>query len=199
MELVPDLSTVKFMQAFRRFVSRRGLPSEVFSDNGKNFVGAANDLRNLLRNEEFKDTVQQEGAKVGIRRHFNPPRGSHFGGLWEAAIHSAQKHFIRVLGKGLLRYDDMETLLTQIERCLNSRPLIKLTNDPEDLHVLTPGHFLVGSALQSVPELNYDNIPLNRLRHWHQVQKILQDIWKRWHVEYLTSLQPRPKWSHPPV
>ncbi|XP_058817100.1 uncharacterized protein LOC131680402 [Topomyia yanbarensis] len=152
-----------------------------------------------MRNEDFKQSMARECADSGIRWHFNPPKGSHFGGLWEAAINSAQKHFIRVLGDTKLAFDDMETLLTQIECCLNSRPLTKLHEDPSDLQALTPGHFLVGAALKSVPDTDYESIPFNRLHQWQQTQKIFQDIWKRWHVEYLASLQPRTKWYKPPV
>ncbi|XP_055629831.1 uncharacterized protein LOC129770782 isoform X3 [Toxorhynchites rutilus septentrionalis] len=199
LELVTNLSTSKFLQAFRRFVSRRGLCSHVYTDNGKNFVGAANELRKLIRSEEFKTSFARECGDNEIRWHFNPPRGSHFGGLWEAAINSAQKHFVRVLGERKLAFDDMETLLTQIECCLNSRPLTKLTDDPSDLEPLTPGHFLVGTSLQSVPECNFENIPFNRLYQWQQAQKMFQDIWKRWQAEYLSCLQPRTKWCKPPV
>ncbi|XP_062557358.1 uncharacterized protein LOC134222232 [Armigeres subalbatus] len=199
LELVVDLSTAKFLQAFRRFVSRRGLCAEVYSDNGKNFVGAANELRRILRAEDFRHAIASECARTGIRWHFNPPRGSHFGGLWEAAIKSAQKHFVRVLGDRKLGFDDMETLLVQIEGCLNSRPLTKLSDDPSDLEALTPGHFLVGSSLQSIPDIDYESIPMNRLFHWQQIQKLLQDVWKRWHIEYLQALQPRSKWIKPPI
>ncbi|XP_053699004.1 uncharacterized protein LOC128745973 [Sabethes cyaneus] len=97
LELVMDLSTAKFMQAFRRFVSRRGLCSDVYTDNGRNFLGAANELRRFSQSSEYKDKLSRECNDNGIRWHFNPPKGSHFGGLWEAAINSAQKHVIRVL------------------------------------------------------------------------------------------------------
>lgn len=165
-----------------------------FSDNGKNFVGAANELRRLLRAESFRHSFASECSANGIRWHFNPPRGSHFGGLWEAAINSAQKHFVRVLGDKKLPFDEMETFLVQIESCLNSRPLTKISDDPSDLQALTPGHFLIGTSLQSVPDVDYESIPSNRLHLWQQLQKMLQDVWKRWHVEYLQSLQPRSKW-----
>ena len=41
LEAVSDLTSNAFLAAFSRFVSRRGYPSNVYSDNGKNFVGAA--------------------------------------------------------------------------------------------------------------------------------------------------------------
>ncbi|XP_065076070.1 uncharacterized protein LOC135699709 [Ochlerotatus camptorhynchus] len=138
-------------------------------------------------------------ASHGIRWRFNPPKASHFGGLWEAAIQSAQKHFVRVLGTSTLAHDDMETLLSQIECCLNSRPITPLSDDPTDYDVLTPGHFLIGSALKSVPDVDVSEIPSNRLAKWQQIQKNFQIIWKRWHLEYLATLQPRTKWCNPPI
>ncbi|XP_062549573.1 uncharacterized protein LOC134214170 [Armigeres subalbatus] len=199
LELVVDLTTAKFLQAFRRFVSRRGLCSDIYSDNGRNFVGAANELRQLIRSKDHREQVGKECAHYNIRWHFNPPKASHFGGLWEAAIQSAQKHFVRTLGKQTLAYDDMETLLSQIECCLNSRPLVPLSDDPTDLEPLTPGHFLVGSALKAVPDVDVTEIPFNRLKKWQQTQKLVQQIWNRWNREYLITLQPRSKWCNPPV
>lgn len=199
LELVSDLSTAKFIQSLRRFVARRGLCTELHSDNGRNFVGAANELKQLVNSKDYQNAVAQECNKNQIRWHFNPPKASNFGGLWEAAIHSAQKHFVRVLGKNTLSHDDMETLLCQIESCLNSRPLVALSDDPSDFEPLTPGHFLTGSALKAVPDADYTEIAVNRLSRWHHVQKLYQQLWKRWHLEYLSTLQPRSKWLSPPV
>lgn len=199
LELVVDLSTAKFLQAMRRFVSRRGLCSDIHSDNGRNFIGAANELRHLIQSKDYQQSMARECAENGIRWHFNPPRASHFGGLWEAAIRSAQKHFVRVLGTHTLPPDEMETLLTQIECCLNSRPIVPLSDDASDFEALTPGHFLVGSSLKAIPDKNLTDISSNRLRNWQQTQKMFQLIWRRWQDEYLSTLQPRTKWYNSPV
>ncbi|XP_055543032.1 uncharacterized protein LOC129728608 [Wyeomyia smithii] len=198
LELVPDLSTPKFIQALRRFVSRSGLCSDLHSDNGRNFVGANNGLRDLVSSKTHHDAIAAECNQHGIRWHFNPPRASHFGGLWKAAIKSAQKHFVRVRGTHTLAYDDMTTLLCQIESCLNSRPIVPLSDDPTNFEPLTPGHFLTGSCLKSVPDSDLSKISSNRLRQWHLVQKLFQNLWKRWLLEYLSTLQPRTKWCNPP-
>ncbi|XP_058817144.1 uncharacterized protein LOC131680446 [Topomyia yanbarensis] len=162
-------------------------------------LGAANELRQLVRAKDHQQAIAQECSSTGIRWHFNPPKASHFGGLWEAAIYSAQKHFVRVLGTHNLPFDEMETLLAQIECCLNSRPIVPLSDDPTDYEPLTPGHFLTGSALKAVPDIDFNSVPYNRLRKWQQTQKIFQNIWNRWKTEYLTSLQRRTKWCDPPV
>ncbi|XP_065087242.1 uncharacterized protein LOC135708976 [Ochlerotatus camptorhynchus] len=199
LELVGDLSTTKFIQALRRFVARRGLCAEIFSDNGRNFVGANNELQHLVRSNEHHRSITEECANNGIRWRFNPPKASHFGGLWEAAIQSAQKHFVRAAGTMKLGMEDMQTLLAQIECCLNSRPLVPLSDDLTDFEPLSPGHLLTGSSLKAVPDTDVTTIPFNRLRHFQQLQKLLQQFWQRWHIEYLCTLQSRSKWINPPV
>lgn len=199
LELVGDLSTAKFIQALRRFVARRGLCAEIFSDNGRNFIGAANELRQMIQSNQHQQAIIEECASNGIRWRFNPPKASHFGGLWEAAIQSAQKHFVRALGTQTLCIEVMQTLLTQIECCLNSRPIVPLSDDPSDFEPLSPGHFLTGSSLKAVPDVNVTTSPMNRLSNYQQIQKLLQHIWQRWHTEYLCTLQSRTKWINHPV
>ncbi|XP_052567192.1 uncharacterized protein LOC128093655 [Culex pipiens pallens] len=194
-ELVSDLSTQAFLSALRRFVARRGRPKEIHSDNGTAFKGASNELRKvysmLKTDQESRKSILDYSAANEITWHFIPPRAPHFGGLWEAAVKSAKHHLLREIGNTNVSYEDMSTLLTQIEMCLNSRPLVPIPSDPSDLEVLTPGHFLVGTNLQAVEELNLADVPDNRLSHWELTQKRFQRIWSRWYPEYLQQLQSR--------
>lgn len=202
LELVTDLSTDRFLQALRRFVSRRGLCSDIYSDNGTNFVGAWNKLKELfekMKREDYHDTISKECSKYGIQWHFNPPSAPHFGGLWEAAVRSAKKHLLKVIGENPTLIEDFTTLLVQVEGCLNSRPLTPLSDDPTDLEPLTPAHFLTGSSLQALPDMNAESIPMNRLNRWQLVQRRLGDFWKRWRREYICQLQGRNKRWKPPL
>lgn len=106
---------------------------------------------------------------------------------------------VKVVGETPLSPEDFNTLLIQVEGCLNSRPLTPMSDDPIDLEPLTPGHFLVGSSLQSIPEPNLEDIPLNRLSHYQLMQRMLQDFWKRWRREYLCQLQGRSKRWKPAI
>ena len=57
LEAVSDLSTPACIAALRRFVSRRGCPVAIYSDNGSNFVGAQSEittLQQILRREHEK-------------------------------------------------------------------------------------------------------------------------------------------------
>lgn len=200
LELVSDLSSEAFLAAFRRFISRRGLPIQIFSDNGTNFRHANNilhDLFKLFNSEGFKNVTQSFFSAQGINWSFIPPSSPHFGGLWESGIKSVKFHLRRVIGQTILNFEELYTVLTQIEACLNSRPLCAMSNDSNDPEPLTPSHFLVGSPLTAIPDPNLDVISNNRLGRWQLLQKFTQSIWKKWSRDYLNQLQQRNKWRFP--
>lgn len=107
---------------------------------------------------------------------------------------STKFHLKRVMQKSLLTYEELCTVLNQKESVLNSRPLTPLSSDINDYTYLTPGHFLVGTALNSYPEQNLLDIPLGRLSFWNICSKMYQEFWKVWSKHYLNMLQSRPKW-----
>jgi len=160
LEYVDDYATSGFVAAFRRFVSRRGLPTDVYSDN---FQGADNELRRAFISTIKNSELTTKLAMDRIRWHFIPASAPHFGGLWEAGVKSFKHHLKRVVGSHTLSQLEFSTLLCEIEACLNSRPLAPLHDDPETFDALTPGHFLIGRPLLSVPEPSLLDINKNRL------------------------------------
>lgn len=196
LEVVSDLSSRGFLEAFKRFVARRGHCYELYSDNGTNFVGAAKELKELFNIE--KSNMVQEIAEIlasqGTTWHFIPPRAPNFGGLWEAGIRSTKFHIRRAIGDATLTYEEMSTLLSQIEACLNSRPISIMSTEVGDPSPLTPGHFLIGEALVTIPEINYETSTVSTLKRWHLTQRMLQNFWRRWSNEYLSQHLQRYKW-----
>ncbi|GFX85378.1 uncharacterized protein TNCV_4731951 [Trichonephila clavipes] len=92
-ELVSDLTSQAIIAALKRFMSRRGKCAKLFSDNGKNFVGASNEIKKLLeivRNPDEK--LANYLAAEGIEWKFIPARSPNFGGLWKAAVKSYNKN-----------------------------------------------------------------------------------------------------------
>jgi hypothetical protein len=124
---------------------------------------------------------------------FFPPHGPHFGGLWEAAVKSMKYHLWRTLDAQIATYEELCTLLVEIEACLNSRPLCVHPNDPHSSY-LSPGHFLIGQPLTQLPTIDYTNIKLSRLSRWQSFQQQLQNFWKRWSADYLHEQQSRQRW-----
>ncbi|KAL0894301.1 hypothetical protein ABMA27_014299 [Loxostege sticticalis] len=126
---------------------------------------------------------------MDLEWHFNAPTWASAGGLWESCVKSLKFHLRRVLGTQKLTYEELATLLSQLEACLNSRPLCALSEDPEDINFLTPSHFL-----SSGPTLNIMETERDGRTRWQLVQKIFTDTWKRWQSEYLCQLSARSKW-----
>ncbi|XP_033212215.1 uncharacterized protein LOC117169816 [Belonocnema kinseyi] len=197
LELVSDLTTEAFIASLKRLFSRRGKSKSIYSDNGKNFVGAnreLNELYQLLLSAEHNKNVQQFLINERITWHLIPPEAPHFGGLWEAAVKSFKHHLLRTIGDTLLTYEQLETCIIEIEAVLNSRPISPMSADPNVLRPLTPGHILVGGPLASIPQINLSDTPSNRLLAWEHTQKMREHFWKRWGSEYLNQLIVRSKW-----
>ncbi|CAK1601390.1 unnamed protein product [Parnassius mnemosyne] len=133
-------------------------------------------------------------AQENINFHLIPPQAPHFGGLWEAGVKSIKYNLRRILGNCNLTYEELNTVLVQIEGVLNSRPLTPLSTDPDDLLPLTPGHFLIGRPITSLPSQNYEEVPSSRLSRYQRIQQLRQHFWRRWSKEYLSELQQRSKW-----
>ncbi|XP_076660817.1 uncharacterized protein LOC143364246 [Halictus rubicundus] len=196
LEAVSDYTTAAFLAAFRRFTGRRGPCASVTSDCGTNFVGADQELRRMFRaSSKEAAAIAGQLSKEGVRWKFIPPGAPHFGGLWEAAVCSVKHHLRRVVGDNAHTYEELATFLCQVEACLNSRPLQALTDDPEDLTPLTPGHFLVGGPLLATPEPTLHDVPTSRLSRWQQLQQRVEHFWRRWSAEYLHQIQTRRKWT----
>ncbi|CAI6376545.1 unnamed protein product [Macrosiphum euphorbiae] len=199
LELVSDLTSLTFLAALRRFISRRGRPIQIHSDNGTNFIGANRLLGEFLNNNSIRKGILEYSHQEGIDWRFIPPHAPHFGGLWEAGVKSTKYHLRRCIGDSILNFEELHTVLVQIEAVLNSRPVMAVSDDPDCLEALTPGHFLIGRPLTTFPEptlLDEPTISCPR-RRWDLVQRMFQQFWLRWRRDYVNSLQQRPKWSRP--
>ena len=180
LELVTDLTSDAFIAYLKRLISRRGLPSLIWSDNGTNFVGAARELKDLYQFLQIQSTQENVSHYLSVKKitwKFIPQHAPHFGGIWEAAVKSTKTHLRRILGDVKLTYEELSTLLTQIEACLNSRPLIPLPNDDDGIEALTPGHFLIGKPLTALPEVTPTGCT-SLLKRWQLCKSLLRHFWK---------------------
>ena len=110
--VVESLTTEAFLAALRRFIARSGKPRTIYSDNGTNFQGAANQLHaiyNMLQSSSEMARVQDFLANEGCNWKFIPPHAPHLGGLWEAAVKSMKCHLKRTLGSQVATYEELYT------------------------------------------------------------------------------------------
>ncbi|XP_078357279.1 uncharacterized protein LOC144642164 [Oculina patagonica] len=192
-EVVWSLDTESFIQALRRFISRKGQPEEIRSDNGGNFVKGERELREAV-NEWNQSQIHDYLLQRNIKWKFNPPAGSHHGGVWERCIRTVRKVMKALMKEQVLDDKGLETLMCEVEAIINGRPITKLSDDPRDAEPLTPNHLLLLRTGPKVPPGNFTKHDNYFHRRWRQVQYLADVFWKRWVREYLPSLQQRQKW-----
>ena len=190
LEVVPDLSEESFIQAFRRFTSRKSLPRIMMSDNGTTFTAAANTLHNLMRSATLQDVLHNQGTEC----RFIPKRAPWFGGWWERLIGLTKTTIKKVLGRSFVSYEILHTLVTEIEGVMNDRPLTYVTSDAADPDPLTPAHLLYGRRITALPHRDDEPEPHTTTqsdvtkRARFQTQ-LINHFRERWRHEYLTSLR----------
>jgi len=197
LEFMSDMSTPALLAAWDRMVSRRGTPKKCLSDHGSNFVGARRlncEYSQFL--ETNKETIISTLASRSIEWELIPVATPHMGGIYERAIGSAKRILKGLVGDNPLLFEEYCTIFAKVECLLNSGPYWPLTCNPEDsLSFVTPGHFLIQSTFDPLPEPEPDSKPLSR--RFDNLRMITQNFWKKWSLEYLNTLQPRQKWASP--
>jgi hypothetical protein len=146
LELVENQSSTSFINALMRFRARRGDPREIYSDNGKNFEGASKEIKQWVR-EWDQEELRAAVKPWGVTWHFNPPEASHRGGVFESLIRPCRRILEAISSDFTVPSRElMVTLLTEVERIMNNRPLCKISNDPKDPETLTPAMLLTPRA-----------------------------------------------------
>ena len=149
-EVFPSLEAETSLTAITRFIARRGKPATILSDNGTNFVSAANEMRDCI-NAWNQSDIETSQAQKDIKWKFNPLGAPHFGGIWERLVRSCKKAIVAVLDGRSLTDDVLITTMCQVEQTLNARPLKSVSDDPDGLEALTPNHFFLGEGKFSDP------------------------------------------------
>lgn len=193
LEIAYSMDTDSFLNAFYRMANRRGLPQEVLTDNGTNFVGGNNELKELV-NSLDTEKIQNDTAHKGIRWHFNAPLGPHLGGVFETMIKSAKRAINKILGNADVTDEELHSAFTGAENLLNSRPLTYQSANEKDDIPLTPNHFLFGRAGEQFSP-GSDVEPFSPKKRWRRVQELVRHFWKRWMQEWLPTLNRRNKWT----
>lgn len=85
-EVLSSINADSFLMALRRFISHRGKPAELLSDQGTNFRGGDRELQEAFK--AMHPSLQAQLAEHQIKFCFNPPSAPHFGGSWAREIQS---------------------------------------------------------------------------------------------------------------
>ena len=193
LEIAYGLDTDSFLNAFYRMASRRGLPEDIYSDNGTNFKGADAELKSLVRKLD-KNKINQSTANKGVSWHFNPPLAPHFGGIHETMFKSAKKAILAILGSSDINDEELTTAIIGAEGLINSRPLTYQSANPTDDVPLNVNHFLHGQVGSQFAPASCDETDFNPRKRWRRIQELVRHFWSRWVREWLPGLNTRRKW-----
>ncbi|XP_055603738.1 uncharacterized protein LOC129751968 [Uranotaenia lowii] len=124
--------------AIRRFISRHGSPKEIYSDNGINFVGSANELQKAIDHGDISESFTNSSTKW----IFNPPAAPLMGGAWERLVRSVKTAMAVMLTTKTPDEETFITIVREAEGVVNTRPLTFIPIEDEASEALTPNHFM---------------------------------------------------------
>lgn len=190
-EVVDDLSTDSFINAYRCLEALRGPVKLLRCDRGTNFVGADN---------EFKRNVSNFLTQRYCVFEFNSPSASHTGGVWERMIRSARNVLAGVLARSPTDLTEraLHTLFYEVTYLINSRPLSSCDLTDKEVTPISPNLLLtMKTNLVFSPPGEFTSEATYSKKQWKRVQMLAQQFWDRWAKTYLNDLQSRQKWVSP--
>ena len=196
-KMARSLNVDSFMSVLRRFINERGPIKIIRSDNGTNLIAGEKEIKSCI--EKWNSNQINDLCKLKhIEWHFNPPSSPHFGGVWEREIKTLKKILASLTAEfsNKIRMSDelLETLFSEVENVMNSRPLTAVSSDIEDLEPLTPNHLLkLNSEFVFPVDCRENDIYVRR--KWRQAQYLSEVFWTRFRREYLPLLLHRQKWT----
>ena len=158
-------------------------------------MGAERELRTLLAKLN-QNKISGTLINKNIWK-FNSPSSPWMGGSWESIVKITKKCLKFVTKERPVYEDSLVTFLAEVENTLNSHPLTSLSDDSNDLSVLTPNHFLLGRQPLYFSPATIKDEHVNSRTRWKAVQALSKMFWNRFVKEYLPALQIRKKWNKP--
>ena len=192
LELAKDMSASTFLTLFRRFCARFSVPKLIICDNGSNFVATEAYFRALFQDPLVLEYFNQEK----IRWKFIAPRAPWQGGFYESMVGIVKQCLRKAIFKRTLNWDDLVTILLEVEQCINNMPLTYVESEMQDLQPLTPNHLIKGTSVQIMPSVvSEDKHDLLYLDHellnvqYNKLSRVVQHFVQMWSKDYLISLK----------
>ena len=182
-EVVTSLPTEAFLAALRHFIARRGKQRTICSDTVTKYQGAANELHaiyKIFQTTSQMATVHEFLPTQGFEWKFIPTHGTHFGGLWEAAVNSMKYLLRRTLDSQVATFKELCTLLAEIEASLISSPFCALNDDSFTPNYLSSVHFTIGESVTQLLAAEFTHVKCNRRSSSQIYQQKLQQFLQRW-------------------
>ncbi|XP_070182960.1 uncharacterized protein [Littorina saxatilis] len=123
------------------------------------------------------------------------------GGVWERQIGTVRRILNGLMRKypSRLSTSTLRTFLLEVMAIVNSRPLsVESLEDPTGPLPLTPNHILTMKAVGVLPIPGiFDGADVEARKKWRRVQRLADEFWRLWRLDFLASLRRRRKWLLP--
>ena len=192
LDVVCDYSTKSFLMALRRFMSVRGCPSKIYSDQGSQLRAADKELREALAALD-EEALKEFSSDHSFEWEFCSPNAPWQNGCSESLIKSVKKSLKIAIGDQALTFSEFQTVLMECANLLNDRPIAGNPTSPDDGVYLSPNDILLGHSTTSVPQGPF-NMTSSKLQRFKFVQRVTDAFWRRWTESYFPSLLIQQKW-----
>ena len=200
LEVANALNTYSLINAYRRFIERRGPVRQLRSDQGNNFMGCKNELKDALATMDqgrVRDELLKESCEW-LEFNFNAPHASHAGGVWERQIRTVRSVLAALLDQLGTQLNDeaLRTFMVKAEAIVNSWPLTVEDRSSRDYpDALSPNRLLTFKSKVVLPSPGtFQRADVHSRRRWRRVQYLCNEFWDRWRKSFLQTLQSRYKW-----
>ncbi|KAK7601984.1 hypothetical protein V9T40_009425 [Parthenolecanium corni] len=190
LEILNDMTALEFLNSFRRFIGRRGVPEVIISDNAPQFYAVEGYFQCIWRRFAEADVTQKYYAQHCIKWKFIPPHAPWMGGAYERLVREVKRAFEKVYGSLTLYQNQFEIAIIEIEGVLNGRPITYVDQENET-ELITPNDFL-RVKYPAIPT-NFENAPLNSslTELWRNSQEYVEQFWRLWAEQYLREIRER--------
>lgn len=188
-EALEDMSAASVLRAFERTFARRGVPSTMISDQGRQILSVKKEFEDLWAKIDVKK-VQAEVAKKGITWTLSHIHAPNENGLAESAVKLVKSALLKTFKNHHCSFKEFETALIQCELCINQRPLGYLREDSNDVIPVSPCDIVAGRKLSLIPDDHRKETKktpeLSRMMKHRQ--QLVNKFWRRFAVDYLDRL-----------
>ena len=167
-------TTNEFIQALKLFITRRGRPWEIYSDNAQTFVSAAKWAKKIVKKEKVNDYIAQQE----IIWQFNLSRAPWWGGQFERHVSLIKGAMYKTIGKNSLTWYELEEVLMVIQITLNNRPLYHVEDDIQ-IPISTPNTMIHGIAILELEEDVHSIEDKDLRKRARYIQKCKSLAWQR--------------------
>lgn len=190
LELVLNLTTEEVLNAIRLFISRRGMPSSMYSDNQTSFKAADKELKTLLSKIKWS-SISRFATEKGFSWRYTLPHTPHLNGLVERMVKSVKSSLRKVFAQTTLTFRQLSIILAEVESIVNSRPLSPVSED--NPVPITPFQLIYGRKFETLPvQTNSKDLTFDTM--WLKRKNLMNSYWKSFKNEYLLNLSARKKW-----